>query len=102
LQTFGGRRPEISYPCFWTYRVICTDEPALRSAVASIVGAAEHTLERIGDSASGRYHRLELVVSVRDEAHRNEIFVALGRVVRSRTTSTHFSSAARRTDYGSG
>ena len=80
MQTFGERRPEISYPCAWTYRVICTSEPELRAAVTLIVGSAVHTLELIGDSASGRYHRLELVVSVRDEAHRNEIFVALGRL----------------------
>ncbi len=80
MQTFGDRRPEISYPSSWTSRVICTDEEALRTAVTTIVGSAVHTLTRIGDSASGRYHRLELVVSVRDEAHRNEIFVALGRL----------------------
>ena len=80
MQTFGDRRPEISYPCSWTYRVICTDEETLRASVATIVGSAAHTLARVGDSASGRYHRFELVVAVRDEAHRNEIFVALGRL----------------------
>ena len=80
MQTFGERRPEISYPCSWTYRVICTDEEDLRRAVAGIVGAAKHTLALIGASASGRYRRLELVVEVRDEPHRNEIFAALGRV----------------------
>lgn len=80
MQTFGDRRPELSYPCSWTYRVICTDEKALRGAIAGIVGAAVHTLERIGQSMTGRYQRLELVVEVRDEPHRNEIFVALGRL----------------------
>lgn len=70
--------PEISYPCSWTYRVICTDESALRQAVASLTADAAHTLTNIGGSASGRYQRLELVVAVRDEAHRNAIFAGLG------------------------
>lgn len=70
--------PEISYPCSWTYRIICTDEAALRATVARLAADAVHTLANIGGSASGRYQRLELVVSVRDEAHRNAIFAGLG------------------------
>ena len=79
MQPLAGR-PEIHYPCSWTYRIICTDEPALRSAIVELVGAAAHTVASVGDSKSGRYHRLELVLTVRDEAHRNQIFVGLGRV----------------------
>jgi uncharacterized protein len=75
---FDGQRPDIDYPCSWPYRIICSDEAALRSAISLIVGSAEHTLVNIGGSSSGRYHRLELVVVVRDEAHRNQIFAALG------------------------
>ena len=78
VQPLEGR-PELSYPCSWTYRIICTDEVALQSEIASLVGEAGHTLRHIGDSSSGRYLRMELIVSVRDEAHRNEIFAALGR-----------------------
>lgn len=78
MDPFGGARPEIEYPCSWPYRIICADEAALRSSISLIVGTAEHTLETVGGSASGRYTRLELVVVVRDESHRNEIFAALG------------------------
>jgi putative lipoic acid-binding regulatory protein len=80
MRTLHGQRPEISYPCPWSYRIICTDEDALRAAVVTIVGAARHTLAHVGDSRSGHYHRFELVVHVRDEPHRDEIFAALGRV----------------------
>ena len=80
MQTFGDRRPEISYPCTWTYRIICTDEAALRTAVVALMGASEHTLELVGASATGRYHRLELRVHVRDEGERNDIFSALGQI----------------------
>jgi putative lipoic acid-binding regulatory protein len=80
VQSLEGRRPEISYPCDWTYRIISTDESELRLAIGTIVGASVHTLSVIGDSASGRYRRFELVVAVRDEEHRNTIFQARGRV----------------------
>jgi putative lipoic acid-binding regulatory protein len=73
-------RPEISYPCSWPYRIVCEDEAGVRAAIAELVGDAPHTLAKIGASASGRYSRLELVVTVRDEAQRNAIFGALGRV----------------------
>lgn len=80
MDTFGDRRPELSYPCTWTYRLICTDAELLRSAVTALMGTSEHTLEAIGASASGRYQRLELRVHVRDEIERNDIFQALGRI----------------------
>ena len=80
MQTFGERRPEISYPCTWTYRIICTDEHALRTDVVALMGASEHTLEFVGESSGGRYRRLELRVHVRDEGERNDIFAALGKI----------------------
>jgi putative lipoic acid-binding regulatory protein len=79
MQTLGGR-PEIHYPCSWTYRIICTREDAVRAAVPGIVGPLAHRLQHLGASSAGRYQRLELVLEVRDEAHRNEIFAALGRL----------------------
>jgi putative lipoic acid-binding regulatory protein len=58
---------------------VCTDETALRALVARLVGDAEHRLTSLGASTGGRYRRVELVIQVRDEAHRNEVFVALNR-----------------------
>ncbi len=72
-------KPLISYPCSWTYRIVCSEEPALRAAIPAIVGAAEHTLASLGSSSGGRYSRVELIVTVSDEEQRNSIFAALGR-----------------------
>lgn len=83
MQTLHGR-PEISYPTSWTYRIICTREEVVRAAVVEIVGPIEHSLKHLGASSAGRYQRLELVLEVRDEAHRNEIFAALGRLAEVR------------------
>jgi putative lipoic acid-binding regulatory protein len=78
MEVLSGR-PEISYPCAWTYRIVCTDEAAVRALVASFVGTSEHRLTHLGASSGGRYTRLELVMQVRDEAQRNEVYVTLTR-----------------------
>lgn len=72
-------KPEIEYPCPWTYRIICTDEEALRAAVITIVGHLAHTLVHVQTSASGRYQTLQLDLVVRDEAQRLSIFETLAR-----------------------
>jgi putative lipoic acid-binding regulatory protein len=72
-------KPEIEYPCPWTYRIICTDEPALRAAVLVLVGGVAHTLVHVQTSTSGRYQTLQLDLVVRDEAQRLSIFESLAR-----------------------
>jgi hypothetical protein len=52
--------------------------------MAEVVGSIEHRFQNLGASSGGRYQRLELVALVRDEAHRNEIFAALGRLAEVR------------------
>jgi len=74
---FDGRKPEIEYPCSWSYRVIGADELRLRLAVAEIVGEQEHTLLFGQESEHGKYRSLQLDLIVRDEAHRLALFAAL-------------------------
>ncbi|MCE9594740.1 MAG: DUF493 domain-containing protein [Planctomycetes bacterium] len=72
-----GRRPEITYPCRWSYRVIGADEVRLRAAAEEVLGRTEHTLVLALQSSGGKYRSLELDVLVRDEAHRLAVFDAL-------------------------
>ncbi|MCC7012462.1 MAG: DUF493 domain-containing protein [Planctomycetes bacterium] len=72
-----GRRPTIEYPCTWTYRVIGRDELLVRAALVELVGVAEHTLTLSAQSSSGKYRTLQLDVTVRDEAHRLELFARI-------------------------
>jgi putative lipoic acid-binding regulatory protein len=71
------RRPEIEYPCPWSYRIVCTDEAAVRAAVPAIVAGQEHKLVTVRESSAGRYRSLELELVVRDQAHRDGVFQAL-------------------------
>jgi uncharacterized protein len=71
------KKPHIDYPCEWEYRIINTDTAAVREAVVVIVADIEYALAEGHRSQTGKYATLTLKVTVRDEAHRNEIFTAL-------------------------
>jgi putative lipoic acid-binding regulatory protein len=71
------RRPQIEYPCVWSYQVIGSDEGLVRSAVAGIVLERIHTLELTKTSRTGKYCSLLLEVEVAGEAERLAIFEAL-------------------------
>ena len=77
MEFLDGRKPEIDYPCTWSYRIIGADELRMRLAVRGIVGEAEHALTLGLESAHGKYRSLQLELVVRDEAHRLSIFDAL-------------------------
>lgn len=79
MRSFEDQKPEITYPCAWSYRVIGADEQRLREVIVEVVGDVEHSLRLAHESSHGRYRSLALEVVVRDEAHRNSIFTALGR-----------------------
>ena len=69
--------PEITYPCVWSYRIVGTDESEIRDAVATIIGAAPHTLTPVRRSRTGRYCSLNLELTVEDEPQRQSIYAAL-------------------------
>ncbi len=70
-------KPEVSYPCQWEFKIIGTDEPALRRAIEHIVGDRAYQLSVSNRSRGGKYCSLRLVVRVDDEASRNTLFEAL-------------------------
>jgi hypothetical protein len=73
----SGSKPDLSYPCRWTYKIIGDDEDALRSAAAEIVRAREHTISLSRRSARRTYCCLNVEVLVRDERGRLAIYEAL-------------------------
>lgn len=78
-------KPEINYPCLWGYKVIGTDEAALRLAVETCLAECfsdepvcrpyELGFSRVSDG--GKYVSLSLSLEVRDEDERNTLFRAL-------------------------
>jgi len=70
-------KPKVSYPCQWEFKVIGTDEPALRRAIDQIVADRAYQLNVSNRSRGGKYCSLKLAVQVEDEASRNTLFEAL-------------------------
>ena len=70
-------KPEIRYPCEWEYKIIGADAEAIRAAIVTVVGEAEHAVDHSRASRTGKYVSLQLVVIVRDEEHRLGIYQAL-------------------------
>lgn len=79
MRSLDDQKPEINYPCAWSYRVIGSDETRLRAVILEVIGDAQHSLRLANESSQGHYRSLALEVVVRDEAHRNSIFSALGK-----------------------
>lgn len=71
------RRPEIVYPCIWSYKVIGEEADHLRQAI--ILACAPHPVKISVSRSSrgGRYHSLEATIEVGDEATRLSIFERL-------------------------
>lgn len=67
----------LDYPCPWVYKIIGADEGRMRQAVADIMGDRPHrvTLSRI--SKTGKYHCLNVEVTVEDRACRVALHQAL-------------------------
>lgn len=70
-------RPEITYPCPWTYRIVGTDAEKIRALVADVLIDRTYDLTPSRESRKGNFVSLVLEVAVRDEADRDAIFRAI-------------------------
>ena len=77
--SFEGHKPEILYPCLWSYQVIGTDESLLRAAVLEVIGSARHNWKPGHVSTGGKYVSLGLELRVEDETERLSVFERLAR-----------------------
>lgn len=71
------QKPNIEYPCKWSYRIIGEDEQLLRDAAVSAAADRAHTIKKSNTSSGGRYVSLNLSVTVSDENERLQILAQL-------------------------
>ncbi|MBU0944376.1 MAG: DUF493 domain-containing protein [Proteobacteria bacterium] len=60
-------RPDISYPCTWLYKVIGTDEDALRQAIQVVCGEDTAQISRSHTSSGGKYCSLNVEIEVESD-----------------------------------
>lgn len=67
-------KPEISYPCSWSYTVIGIHSTSIEEAVISVIGQRECSFEASKTSKGGKYCSYKLKLLVHNEDERNLIF----------------------------
>ena len=71
------RRPEIAYPCTWSYTLIGESSVGMELAVRELLAERPHELRLSHTSPHGKYRSLRLEVDVADEPDRLALFAAL-------------------------
>lgn len=74
MQVIEGR-PEILYPCTWSYRLIGESEEAIKLAVFEVIHK-DYTLAPSHQSRSGKYQSFNVETTVENEAERDRIFLS--------------------------
>ena len=67
----------LEYPCNWCYKVIATEEKALKKAIHDVIDEREHKLTHSNKSKTGKYTSMNLDLLVHNEDDRTFIFEAL-------------------------
>ncbi|MFH2124711.1 MAG: DUF493 domain-containing protein [Pseudomonadota bacterium] len=68
-----AKKPEITYPCVWLYKVIGEDVASLTRAITTVC-PAQASIAPSNTSSSGKYCSLNVEIEVADEACRLAIY----------------------------
>ena len=71
------QKVKIDYPCRWVYKVIGSDHDELCAIISALLQDMPHKVSHSRSSAAGRYHCLNLEVTVESDAKRIAIYEAL-------------------------
>ena len=63
-------KPNIDYPCSWLYKVIGTNEDALRKAIHAVIDTDNLIITKSHTSSGGKYCSLNVEIVVKDEKSR--------------------------------
>jgi uncharacterized protein len=63
-------KPSIKYPCSWVYKVIGSDEVALRRAIETVIGDKHMLITQSHTSSGGKYCSLNVELVVEDDETR--------------------------------
>ncbi len=68
---------QINYPCLWHYKVIGSDREKMHQALIEIANDYSGDISFSNSSRTGKYHCLNLEVTVQSEEARNYIYMTL-------------------------
>lgn len=67
-------KPSIKYPCSWVYKIIGTDEDALKQAIAVVIENKDILITPSHTSSGGKYIILNVEVCVSDDKTRLQYY----------------------------
>ena len=70
-------RPEIDYPCLWTYKVIGENHALLRDVIVAACSPHAVMISHSHKSSKGKYHSVNAEIVVPDETVRLRIYEIL-------------------------
>jgi len=70
-------KAKIEYPCQWLYKVIGFDREKLHQVLKELINSDSCDISFSNSSRTGKYHCLNLEVTVQSEEERNSIYLAL-------------------------
>jgi len=73
----AGKELVLEYPCNWCYKVIASEEEALKGAIKEVIEERAHKLTHSNNSKTGKYVSMNLDLLVHNEDDRKFIYDAL-------------------------
>jgi putative lipoic acid-binding regulatory protein len=70
-------KAKLDYPCQWLYKVVGVDQEQLRLAIAEIIPETPCDINLSNSSSKGKYHCLNVEITVQTEKERNTIYESL-------------------------
>lgn len=71
------KKPEITYPRIWAFKVIGSDPEAVMEAIRFCLSGREYECEASNRSRTGKYRSFSLLTVVDSEEERDRLFFAL-------------------------
>lgn len=68
---------KLDYPCSWGFKIIGANEDEMRQAVAGIIRDRPYRITLSRSSETGKFHSLNVELSVESEGHRVDLYEAL-------------------------
>ena len=68
------KKPEIEYPCCWSYKVVGSDKAFIQTTVAELFADRSHQFSESNQSKTGKYVSMELSLTVVSEEERVNIY----------------------------
>ncbi len=70
----NGKKPEISYPCDWSYKLIVLKGEDIKTLLKELMGGEKYTLKLSNESKGGKYESYNLSLRVNSEEQRESYF----------------------------